>query len=147
MTTDEKFKMMTQEPVERLICSLAVPTIVSMLITSIYNMADTFFVSRISTSASGAVGVAFSLMAIIQAIGFTFGSGSGNYISRLLGQKKKSYAAKVAATGFFSAFGLGALLAIIGITFLDPLVHGLGATDTIAPMQGPISLYSHGRTI
>ncbi len=133
MTTDEKFKMMTQEPVERLICSLAVPTIVSMLITSIYNMADTFFVSRISTSASGAVGVAFSLMAIIQAIGFTFGSGSGNYISRLLGQKKKSYAAKVAATGFFSAFGLGALLAIIGITFLDPLVHGLGATDTIAP--------------
>ncbi len=102
MTADEKLKMMTQEPVERLICSLAVPTIVSMLITSIYNMADTFFVSKISTSASGAVGVSFSLMAIIQALGgFTFGMGSGNYISRLLGQKKRQDAAKVAATGFF----------------------------------------------
>jgi putative MATE family efflux protein len=133
MTADEKHKMMTGAPVERLICSLAVPAIVSMLITAIYNMADTFFVSRISTSASGAVGVAFSLMAIIQALGFTFGAGSGNYISRLLGQKNKSYAAKVAATGFFTTFGLGALLAVLGLIFLDPLVYALGATDTIAP--------------
>ncbi len=124
---------MTQEPVEKLIRSLAFPTIVSMLITSIYNMADTFFVSRISTSASGAVGIAFSLMAIIQAIGFTFGTGSGNYISRLLGRQNKSYAARVAATGFFSAFGLGALLSVLGLIFLDPLVYSLGATSTIAP--------------
>ncbi|HHV07270.1 MAG TPA: MATE family efflux transporter [Firmicutes bacterium] len=133
MTADEKLKMMTQEPVERLICSLAVPTIVSMLITSIYNMADTFFVSKISTSASGAVGVSFSLMAIIQALGFTFGMGSGNYISRLLGQKKRQDAAKVAATGFFTTLGVGAVVSVLGLTFLDPLVYALGATDTIAP--------------
>lgn len=133
MTTNEKFRIMTQEPVERLICSLAVPTIISMLTTSIYNMADTFFVSRIGTSASGAVGVAFSLMAIIQAIGFTFGSGSGNYTSRLLGQKNKHYAAKVVATGFFSAFGLGTLLTLLGIVYLEQLVYALGATQTIAP--------------
>jgi len=132
---------MTQKPVERLIWSMAIPTIISMLITSIYNMADTFFVSRISTSASGAVGVAFSLMAIIQAIGFTFGTGAGNYISRLLGQKNKSYAAKVAATGFYSAFGLGALLAIAGILCLNPLVYVLGATDTIAPYAKDYILY------
>lgn len=133
MTAEEKHRMMTEEPVERLISSLAVPTIISMLITSIYNMADTFFVSRISTSASGAVGVSFSLMAIIQAIGFTFGSGSGNYISRLLGRKDRKHAAKVAATGFLTAFGLGALVAVLGLIFLDPLVYALGATATIAP--------------
>lgn len=133
MTAEQKFHRMTQEPVERLVCSLAIPTIISMLITSIYNMADTFFVSQIGTSASGAVGVAFSLMAIIQAIGFTFGNGSGNYISRLLGQKDGEYASKVAATGFLSAMLLGLILAIMGFVFLDPLVYALGATETIAP--------------
>ncbi len=133
MTPDEKYKMMTETPVEKLVCKLAVPTITSMLITSIYNMADTFFVSKISTSASGAVGIAFSLMAIIQAIGFTLGMGSGNYISRLLGQKNRQHAAKVAATGFFTALFSGAVLAAIGLIFLDPLVYALGSTPTIAP--------------
>lgn len=132
-TAGERFAEMTNAPVPRLICNLAIPTIVSMLVTSVYNMADTFFVSQIGTSASGAVGVAFSLMAIIQAIGFTLGSGSGNYISRLLGQKNEKHAAKVAATGFFTALGLGAILALLGLLFLEPLVYILGATDTIAP--------------
>lgn len=130
---DDKFRKMTETPVQRLICSLAIPTIISMLISSIYNMADTFFVSQINTSASGAVGISFSLMAIIQAIGFTLGMGSGNYISRLLGQKNKDYASKVAATGFFTTLFLCAFLAIIGLIFLDPLVYALGATKTIAP--------------
>lgn len=133
VNAEDKLRRMTEEPVERLVVSLAVPTIISMLITSIYNMADTFFVSQISTSASGAVGVAFSLMAIIQAIGFTFGMGSGNYISRLLGQKKDEFASRVAATGFFSALLFGGVLAVLGLIFLDPLVYALGATETIAP--------------
>lgn len=133
MTAEQKFRRMTETPVNRLICSLAIPTIVSMMITSVYNMADTFFVSRIGTSASGAVGIAFSLMAIIQAIGFTFGMGSGNFISRLLGQKNRQYASKVAATGFFTALGFGAVLAVLGLFFLDSLVYVLGATQTIAP--------------
>lgn len=133
MSPDEKYQMMTQAPVEKLIWTLAVPTIISMLITSVYNMADTFFVSKISTSASAAVGVAFSLMSIIQAIGFTLGMGSGNYISRLLGQKNRQHAEKVAATGFFTALFLGVVLAIVGLIFLDPLVYALGATPTIAP--------------
>ncbi|ADL07838.1 MATE family efflux transporter [Thermosediminibacter oceani] len=133
MTADEKFRIMTQEPVNRLICSLAVPTIISMLISAIYNMTDTFFISKISTSASGAVGISFSLMAIIQALGFTIGMGSGNYISRLLGQKKREYASNVAATVFFTALFLGAVLTFLGLIFLDPLVYALGATPTIAP--------------
>lgn len=133
MSAEDKFKIMTQTPVPKLVFSLAVPTVMSMLITSIYNMADTFFVSQIGTSASGAVGIAFSLMAIIQAIGFTLGMGSGNYISRLLGQKNTQYASKVAATGFFTALFMGSALTLIGLLFLNPLVYALGATDTIAP--------------
>ncbi len=92
MTAEEKYKMMMDTPINRLIPRLAVPTIISMLITSIYNMADTFFVSQLSTSASGAVGVNFSLMAMIQAIGFTLGMGSGNYMSRMLGAKESEKA-------------------------------------------------------
>ena len=95
MSYEEKYKMMTQTPVSRLISKLAVPTIISMLITSIYNMADTFFVSQLSTSASGAVGVNFSLMAMIQAIGFTLGMGSGNYISRMLGAREQEKARRL----------------------------------------------------
>ncbi|WP_337612316.1 MATE family efflux transporter, partial [Agathobaculum sp.] len=94
---------MTESPVEPLICKMAVPTIISMLITSIYNMADTFFVGRLGTSATGAVGVVFPLMALIQAVGFFFGQGSGNYISRQLGAQHRKEAERMAATGFFSA--------------------------------------------
>lgn len=90
MTQEERYRMMTEKPISRLIPGLAVPTIISMLITSIYNMADTFFVSQINTSASAAVGIIFSLMAMIQAVGFTLGMGAGNYISRSLGAKMKT---------------------------------------------------------
>jgi Na+-driven multidrug efflux pump len=83
-----KFRKMTESPVEKLVCSMAIPTIISMLITSLYNMADTFFMGRINASATGAVGVVFSLMALVQATGFFFGQGSGNYISRMLGEKR-----------------------------------------------------------
>lgn len=138
---DEKFEWMTTAPLPGLIGTLAVPTIVSMMITSIYNMADTFFVGRIGTSAQGAVGVVFSLMAIIQALGFTFGSGAGNYISRLLGRKDRALASRVAATGFFSALGVGLVLAVLGLVFLDPLVRLLGATDTILPYARDYARY------
>ena len=133
ITPDEKFKLMTSAPTEKLVLKLAGPTIVSMMITSIYNMADTYFVSQISTSASGSVGIAFPLMMLIQAIGFTISIGSGNYISRLLGQKNREHASKVLSTGFFTALILSAVLGVIGLIFLDPLVYALGATDTIAP--------------
>ena len=103
MTKEEKFKQMIETPVNRLIPRLAVPTIISMLVTSIYNMADTFFVSQIGTSASGAVGVIFSAMAMIQAVGFTLGVGTGNNISRALGNREGERASVFAATGFFKA--------------------------------------------
>lgn len=124
---------MTETPVPRLVCELAGPTIISMLITSFYNMADTFFVGKINTSATAAVGVVFSLMAIIQALGFTFGHGSGNYISRKLGSQEFEDAERMAATGFFSALIAGAVLTAAGLLFLTPLVRLLGATETILP--------------
>ncbi|HEX2927481.1 MAG TPA: MATE family efflux transporter [Ruminiclostridium sp.] len=132
-TANSKYLKMTQTPIPRLVCTLAIPTIISMMISSIYNMADTFFVGQIGTSASAAVGISFSLMAIVQAIGFTLGMGSGNYISRLLGQQNSKDASYVASTAFFTALGVGALFTIIGLIFLDPLVRVLGATPTILP--------------
>ena len=133
-TQEEKFRRMTEAPVGRLISKLAVPCIISMLVTSFYNMADTFFVGLLkSNSATGAVGVSFSMMAIIQAVGFFFGHGSGNYISRELGKKNYHEAEKMAATGFFSAFAAGTLIMIIGEIFLEELALLLGSTETILP--------------
>ena len=103
MTQEEKFQMMTTAPISGLIGRMAVPTIISMLITSFYNMADTFFVSKIGTSATAAVGVVFPIMAVIQALGFFFGHGSGNSISRRLGAKDTDTAGQLASLGFFSA--------------------------------------------
>ncbi len=133
MSYEEKHKMMIETPISRLIPRLAVPTIISMLITSIYNMADTFFVSQLSTSASGAVGVNFSLMAMIQAIGFTLGMGSGNFMSRMLGAREQDKAQRACSTAVYTAFALGLALAVLGIANIDALVRALGATETIAP--------------
>lgn len=129
----EKYKKMTTAPVEKLVCEMAVPTIISMLVTSFYNMADTFFVGRIGTSATAAVGVVFSVMAVIQAVGFFFGHGSGNYISRKLGQQQAEDASRMAAVGFFSALVAGFVIMVTGLLFLTPLAKILGATETILP--------------
>ena len=133
LNRDAKYIQMTQTPVETLICRLAVPTIISNLITTFYNMADTFFIGKINTSASGAVGIAFSVMAAIQAIGFFFGQGSGNNISRLLGSQQTEKAEKLAATGFLSAILGGGTIAVLGLIFLRPLCFLLGSTETILP--------------
>ena len=131
---EQKFKQLTEEPVGRLICKMAIPCIISMLITAFYNMADTFFVGKLnSNSATGAVGVVFSLMAIIQATGFFFGHGSGNFISRELGRHHGEEAVNMAATGFFSALATGLLICVLGQIFLEPLAVLLGSTPTILP--------------
>ena len=130
---DEKRQYMLETPVKKLVCTLAGPTILSMLITSFYNMVDTFFVGKLNTQATAAVGIVFSLMAIIQAVGFFFGHGSGNYISRKLGAKETEEAEKMAAVGFFSAFMAGVVLMVICLIFVKPLAYALGSTETILP--------------
>lgn len=129
----KKYQMMTEMPIPGLIGRLAVPTIVSMLVTSFYNMADTFFVGRIGTSATAAVGVAFPVMAVIQALGFFCGHGSGNSISRKLGAQENDAAEELAATGFFGGLLLGCLVLAAGFLFLTPLSRILGSTETILP--------------
>ena len=127
----KRFEYMTETPVPKLITTLAVPTIISMLVTSLYNMADTFFVGRISTQATAAVGIVFSVMAIIQAVGFFCGHGSGNSMSRFLGTGDTKSAQEMASTGFALSFILGATIAVLGLVNLEALSKALGATPTI----------------
>ncbi len=130
---DTQFKRMTEGKLEPLILKLAVPTIISMLISSVYNMADTYFVGKVGTSATAAVGVSFSLMAMIQAIGFFFGHGSGNFISRAMGRQEYADANTMASVGFYSAIAGGLLITVAGLIFLKPLALLLGSTKTILP--------------
>lgn len=136
-----QFLKMTETPIPNLVSRLAVPTIISMLVSSIYNMADTFFVAKLGTSAAGAVGIVFSLMAVIQAIGFGLGMGSGSNISRLLGQQKNKEADIIASTGFFSAITFGLILTFFGTIFIDYLMKNLGATETILPYAKDYAKY------
>ena len=138
---NQQYIKMTETKISSLISSLAVPTIVSMLITSIYNMADTFFVSKLGASASGAIGIVFSLMAIIQAVGFTLGQGSGSVISRLLGEQKNDEADKIGSSGFVASVGFGGFLMVMGLIFLEPLMRLLGSTDTILPFACEYAQY------
>ena len=138
---EEHYLKMTNTPVPSLIIKLACPTIVSMLVSSIYNMADTFFVSQIGTAAAGAVGITFSIMAIIQAIGFTIGMGAGNLASRRLGAKEDDEANRYASTGFFFGLFLSLILCTFGSLFLDELMVALGATDTILPYARSYARY------
>ncbi len=135
--TDEAFRKqydrMANTPIPSLVTTLAVPTIISMLVTNIYNMADTYFVSGLSTSASGATGVVFGLMAIIQAFGFMFGHGAGSNISRLLGGQEIETAKIYSSTGFYLSLFCGCGLAAAGLLFQVPLMRVLGSTDSILP--------------
>lgn len=134
MNQEEKqFIKMTQTPVRPLIMKLAVPTIISMLVTAIYNTADTYFVSQLGKSASGAVGVVFSLMAIIQAVGFTLGMGSGSLISRSLGVRDAEKANRYASSAITAALIIGIIITIFGKIFINPLLNMLGATETVLP--------------
>lgn len=128
-----QFNKMINEPVWKLISTLAVPTIISMLVTGIYNMADTYFVSQLGTEASAAVGIMFPVMSIIQACGFTLGMGSASLISRKLGERKNQEASQIASTGFFSALAIGTLIGILGLVFTDGIMRLVGSSETILP--------------
>lgn len=132
---------MITKPVSNLVLSLAIPTVTSMLVSSLYNMADTYFVSKLGTSASGAVGIVFSLMAIIQAIGFTLGMGCGSLISRKLGEKDNDAADRYGSSAFFVAIGFGLLITVFGLIYIDPLMMLLGSTETILPYARDYGLY------
>ena len=129
----DKFGFLTAAPIPRVIGTMAIPTIISMMVTSFYNIADTYFVSQINTPSTAAVGIVFTVMTLFQAVGFFFGHGSGNYIAISLGENDTREAEKMAATALLYALGLALLLAAAGFLFLDPLCSALGCTPTILP--------------
>ena len=124
---------MTETPVAKLILNLGIPTTISMLITNIYNMADTYFVGTLGESAQAATGVLFTVQAIMQGIAFMFGHGGGTFISRALADKNTKEATKYISSAFFMGGLIGVMITILGLTFLDPLVRFLGSTETIVP--------------
>jgi putative MATE family efflux protein len=128
-----RHEMMTTKPVEGLVLRLAGPSLAIMMISGMYNMADTYFVGSLGTSATASIGIAFSLMAVIQAVGFFFGQGAGSFIARALGARDTENASRMAAAGFFSSFCAGLLIMACGLVFLGPLCRFLGATATIMP--------------
>lgn len=138
---DSQFDKMINEPVSKLIAKLAVPTVISMLVTSIYNMADTFFVSQINTQASAAVGIVFPIMSIIQACGFTLGMGAGSLISIKLGQKKNDEASVICSTAFFTAIIIGILITIFGVLFSSGFLHLVGASEAVLPYAKAYARY------
>lgn len=132
---------MTKTPIPRLVLTLSVPSVISMLVTNIYNLVDTAFVGQLGTSASGAVGVVFGFMAIIQAFGFMFGQGAGSILSRAFGRKDTEEASAYASVGFFMSFFSGLLISLIGFLWLDGIVMALGSTATIAPFAKTYIFY------
>lgn len=140
-SAEAQFKKMTETPINKLIASLSVPTVISMLITNIYNATDTYFVSKISIAASGATGVVFSLMAILQAFGFMFGHGSGSCISRHLGAQDIEKAKRYSSTGFFLSVIAGLIIMALGLIFLTPFMTFLGSTNTILPYAREYGFY------
>ena len=136
-----QYEKMTTWPIPKLVITLGIPTTISMLVTNIYNMADTYFVSELGNSASGAVGVVFGLMAIIQAFGFMFGHGAGSIIARKLGQKDAHSASVYASLSIAACLSVGTLLGILGLIFINPLMLLLGSTETILPYARDYGIY------
>ena len=132
-TTEIYYKKMTETPVAKLVVRLGIPTTVSMLITSIYNMADTYFVGTLGKSAQGAIGILFTLQAIIQAVAFMLGHGSGTYVSKELANKDVKKASGYVSSAFFLGGAVGLLFTALGLATLSPFMKLLGSTDTILP--------------
>lgn len=128
-----EYRRMTETPVPRLVILLSLPTVLSQMITSVYNMADTFFVTRLGDSAVGAVGIVYALQSIIQAVGFGLAMGGGSLVSRRLGERDNQSANRYASSAFFAALLFGLLLTVGGLLNLDGLLRLFGSTETILP--------------
>jgi len=127
------YEKMTKTPVSQLILKLGMPTTVSMLITSIYNMADTYFVGTLGESQQAATGILFALQAVIQGLAFMLGHGSGSFVAKSLADRDAKAASTYVSTAFFTGGAVGFVLMALGLSLLTPLMYLLGSTDTILP--------------
>ena len=127
------YNKMTKTPLTKLIVSLGIPTTISMLVTNIYNMADTYFVGTLGESQQAATGILFTLQAIIQAIAFMLGQGSGTMVSKALADQNEEEASEYVSSAFYLGLGIGTVLMVGGLLFLSPFMRLLGSTETILP--------------
>lgn len=132
-TVDLHYQRMTKTPVWKLVVRLGIPTTVSMLITSIYNLADTYFLGTLGESQQAATGVLFTLQCIIQAIAFMLGHGSGSYVARSLADKDVDKATEYVSTAFFTGLTFGLTLTLLGFALFEPFLYLLGSSATILP--------------
>ena len=132
-TADRYYEKMTKTPVSALIIRLGIPTTISMLITGIYNLADTYFVGTLGESAQAATGILFTLQCIIQAVAFMLGHGSGTFVSKALADKDTKEATTYVSTAFFTGAVAGTVLTVVGLSILPPFMRLLGSTETILP--------------
>ena len=135
------FQFMSETKISKLVTKMAVPSIVSMLVLSIYSLTDIYFVSKLGTSASAAVGIVFSVMTLIQAFSFMLGTGAGSLIARYLGAGKLKNTDEIASVTFFSSLLGGIIVLILGQYFKTDLMKLLGATSTILPYAEEFSHY------
>ena len=137
----QQYQKLVMTPVEQLIPRLAVPTILSMMITMIYNLVDAFFVGKLGTSASAAIGVVLGVQSIFQAFGFMMGHGAGSQISIRLGEGDRDAADRLFSTAFFHALVISVIVGIICLFGLEPLMRLMGSTDTILPFSKNYGFY------
>jgi putative MATE family efflux protein len=121
---------METAPVGTAIIRLALPMIAAMLAQSIYNMTDMFFIGQTGNpNMVAAVSLAFPLFMLSQALGNIFATGGTTYISRMLGAKRVDEARHTSSVSFYSAFGIGLVLAVILFIVKTPLLRLIGASD------------------
>lgn len=142
MTKEEKYyEKMTKTPIAKLVLLLGIPTTISMLITNLYNLVDTYFVGTLGESQQGATGILFTLQCIIQAVAFMLGQGSGAFVSKCLANKDSKEASKYVSSAFFIGGFVGILLMAGGLIFLEPFMKLLGSTNTILPYAKDYGLW------
>ena len=137
----QQYQKLVMTPVEQLIPRLAIPTILSMMITMIYNLVDAYFVGKLGTSASAAIGVVLGVQSIFQAFGFMMGHGAGSQISLKLGEGDRDAADRLFSTAFFHALVISVIVGIICLFGLEPLMRLMGSTDTILPFSKNYGFY------
>lgn len=130
---NKKMELLGSAPIPKALLAMGLPAMIGMMINALYNLVDAYFVGGLGTAQMGAISVAFPLGQVVVGLGLLFGNGAASYISRLLGTGEKETASKVASTALYSSLGVGAVIIICTIIFLNPVLKMLGATGSIMP--------------
>ena len=129
----KKMELLGNAPIPKALLAMGIPTMIGMLINALYNLVDAYFVGGLGESQMAAISVVYPLGQVVVGLGLLFGNGAASYISRLLGQKNRDQANRVASTALYSSLFIGAIIIALSIIFLKPILRLLGATESILP--------------